>query len=70
MNLAKEWQHLLSYYMNKWTISAGAENFVNPGACDYELSEDFVNWATTLDVESVAFMQVVQLRHAAPVLPI
>ena len=63
---AREWARLLSYYMDKWTTSGGHLTFRDPHSWGYQLSENFLNFATDLEVDHPAFDQVMILRGTHP----
>ena len=69
--LAREWASRADYFYRIW-VEAGCEEefrYSEEQLSSYVPSEEYVVWASTLDVGSDAFSEVTHLNHALPTNP-
>ena len=66
--LAKAWARKANYFCKLWYDAGATEDFVysEEQLNSYTESASFLDWAVTVEVDSVTFDRVVAVRHALP----
>lgn len=64
--LAREWCRKADFFFRRWCDSVGSETFADRAAHAYCESEEFLDWAVQVSIESPTWAKISELRAAFP----